>query len=114
MALSRPYSLFGNPDAIAWEANRANRAHIVHDEGVMDVTQIQTHEAISAPGRKCMRIPMFKRPDTALVVFCHVEVGHKGLRSMLNYYKPEYDFYKGKFDKKKEEVEKKLTEELKK
>jgi len=39
---------------------------------------------------------------------CHEEVGHTGLRSMLNYYKPEYKFYEGKLDKQREAVEKKL------
>ncbi len=69
MALGRPYSLFGNPDALDWQANRANRAIFVHAAGVMDVTHIQTPDAIRAPGRKCLRLTLFKRHAKALVVF---------------------------------------------
>ncbi len=55
-----------------------------------------------------------KETDKAIsCASCHVEVGHHGLRSMLNYYKPEYEYYKGKLDTKKDEAEKKLAEEMK-
>lgn len=102
---------FGNPDAIDWQANRANRAHFVKDEGCISCHQnYTTNVNISDKGRK-----MHAHYDGLLntdkqisCASCHVEVGHKGLRSMINYYKPEYKYHEGKLDKKKEEIEKKL------
>lgn len=108
---------FGNPDNIDWQANRANRAHFVKDEACFGChTNYKINEAISEQGRK-MHAHYDSLKETANEISCascHVEVGHKGLRSMLNYYKPEYSYYKGKLDKKKEEAEKKLAEEMKK
>lgn len=107
---------FGNPDNIDWQANRANRQHFVKDEACAGChTNYKTNEAISEKGRK-MHEHYAGLKDTAKEISCascHVEVGHKGLRSMLNYYKPEYDYYKGKLDKKKDEAEKKLSESMK-
>jgi nitrate/TMAO reductase-like tetraheme cytochrome c subunit len=108
---------FGNPDKIDWQANRANRQHFVKDEACLGChTNYKTNEAISEQGRK-MHAHYASLEGTKNEIgcaSCHVEVGHKGLRSMLNYYKPEYDYYKGKLDKKKDEAEKKLAEDLKK
>ena len=107
---------FGNPDAIDWQANRANRKHFVEDGGCIGChTNYQTNVNISEKGRK-MHAHYNSLENTTQSISCascHVEMGHKGLRSMLNYYKPEYDYYKGKLDKKKEEVEKKIAEEMK-
>lgn len=107
---------FGNPDNIDWQANRANRQHFVRDEACAGChTNYKTNEAISEKGRK-MHEHYASLQGTAKEISCascHVEVGHKGLRSMLNYYKPEYDYYKGKLDKKKDEAEKKLSESMK-
>lgn len=107
---------FGDPDKIDWQANRANRQHFVRDEACAGChTNYKTNEAISEKGRKMHEhYASLKDTDKEIsCASCHVEVGHKGLRSMLNYYKPEYDYYKGKLDKKKDEAEKKLSESMK-
>ncbi len=107
---------FGNPDAIDWHANRANRDHFVVDQGCINChTNYTTNPNISEKGIK-MHEHYVSLKDTDKKIgcaSCHVEVGHRGLKSMLNYYKPEYEFYNGKYEKKKEEIEKKLTEKLK-
>lgn len=107
---------FGNPDAIDWQANREKRDHFVKDEGCISChTNYTTNTNISEKGRKMhAHYVSLQNTDQKIgCASCHVEVGHKGLRSMLNYYKPELEFYKGKLDKKKEDVEKKLSENLK-
>lgn len=107
---------FGNPDAIDWQANRAKRDHFVKDEGCISChTNYTTNTNISEKGRKMhAHYVSLQNTDQKIgCASCHVEVGHNGLKSMLNYYKPEYEFYKGKYDKKKEEIEKKLSENLK-
>jgi len=107
---------FGNPDAIDWQANRANRQHFVRDEACYGChTNYKTNEAISVKGREMHEhYVSLKGTDKEIgCASCHVEIGHNGLRSMLNYYNPEYKFYKGKLDKQKEAVEKKLTEDMK-
>lgn len=107
---------FGKPDAIDWQANRANRQHFVEDAGCIGChTNYKTNENISEKGRKMHAHydSLEKTPQAISCASCHVEVGHRGLRSMLNYYKPEYPYYNGKLDKQKEETEKKLAEEMK-
>ncbi len=108
---------FGKPDAINWQENRQKRSHFVEDAGCISChTNYMTNEKISEKGRKmhAYYVDLEKTSEKIGCASCHVEVGHKGLRSMLNYYKPEYQFYNGKLDKKKEEAEKKLADELKK
>ncbi|DAB34008.1 MAG TPA: cytochrome C [Sulfurospirillum sp. UBA12182] len=107
---------FGNPDAIDWHKNRQRRDEFVVDEGCISChTNYTTNPNISEKGIK-MHKHYVSLQDTDKQIgcaSCHVEIGHKGLRSMLNYYKPEYEFYDGKFDSKKEAVEKQLLETLK-
>ena len=108
---------FGNPDAIDWQANRAKKDHFVKEEACFGChTNYKTNEAISEQGRKMhAHYDELKKTDKAIgCASCHAEVGHSGLRSMLNYYKPEMKYYEGKLTKKKEEAEKKLAEDLKK
>jgi nitrate/TMAO reductase-like tetraheme cytochrome c subunit len=107
---------FGNPDAIDWQKNRENRAHFVKDEGCISCHgNFKTNTNISEQGRK-MHAHYAKLQNTDKEIgcaSCHVEVGHHGLRSTLNYYKPEYKYYNGKLEKQKEATEKKLSEALK-
>ena len=108
---------FGDPDKIDWQANRAKKEHFVEESACIGChTNFKTNEAISEKGRKMhAHYDELKTTDKAIAcVSCHVEVGPSGLRSMLNYYKPEYKYYEGKLDKKKEEAEKKLAQDLKK
>lgn len=37
---------------------------------------------------------------------CHFDAGHKNLRNVLNYYKPEHSIYKDKMEEKKLETQK--------
>ena len=107
---------FGKPDAIDWQANRIKKDHFVKDEGCISChTNYTTNVNISEKGRKMhMHYASLQNTDQKIgCASCHAEVGHKGLRSMLNYYQPEYEYYKGKLDKKKDEVEKQLAESLK-
>ncbi len=107
---------FGNVDAIDWQANRVNKDHFVKDEGCIHChVNYRDNANISEKGRSMhAHYASLKNTDQAVgCASCHAEVGHQGLRSMLNYYHPEYDYYKGKLDKYKDAVEKKLAEEMK-
>jgi len=108
---------FGDVDAIDWHANRKNRDKFVYDDGCISChSNYKTNAFISPKGQQ-----MHTHYDALLgtdkqigCASCHVEVGHKGLRTVLNYYKPEYEYYEGKFDAEKEAVEKGLIEAFKK
>lgn len=107
---------FGNPKDIDWYKNRENRQHFVKDEGCISChPNFETNGYISKKGHEMHEhYASLKGTDKEIgCASCHNEIGHKGLRSMLNYYKPEYEFYNGKLDKKKEEVQKQLLEDLK-
>lgn len=104
----------GNPDAIDWHEKRNDREHFVYDGGCISChSNFKTNENISKKGKQ-MHQHYTKLLDTDKQIgcaSCHIEIGHKGLRSMLNYYKPEYEFYEGKLDKQKEDAEKKLDKQ---
>ncbi|RXJ69542.1 cytochrome C [Halarcobacter ebronensis] len=108
---------FGDVDSINWQENRKKRKEFVYDKGCINChTTYKTNSAISKKGLQMHEhYDSLKNTDKKIsCASCHVEVGHTGLRSMINYYNPEYDFYKNKLDKIKESVDKKLTEELNK
>lgn len=102
---------FGNPENIDWQKNREKRDHFVYDEGCISCHgNFKTNKSISKKGIK-MHEHYSQLLDTDKKISCascHVEMGHKGLRNMINYYKPEYEFYEGKLDDEKEKAEKKL------
>lgn len=108
---------FGNPDEIDWYKNRKNRKDFVYDKGCINChTTFKTNKAISKKGLQ-MHEHYSKLKDTDKRIgcaSCHVETGHKGLRSALNYYNPEYEFYDGKLDKERIEMDKRLLKELNK
>ncbi|PLY09801.1 MAG: cytochrome C [Arcobacter sp.] len=116
-ALEVGIHFLGDPDAIDWQEKRKHRKDFVYDKGCINChTTYKTNEAISKKGKE-MHLHYEKLLNTEKKIgcaSCHAEVGHTGLRSTLNYYKPEYKFYDGKLDKKRDEVDKKLTEELEK
>lgn len=107
---------FGDPDSIDWYEMRTHRKDFVYDEGCINChTNYKTNASISEKGRQ-MHAHYESLLDTNKEIgcaSCHAEIGHKGLRSILNYYSPEYEFYEGKLDKQKEAVEQKLIESLK-
>jgi nitrate/TMAO reductase-like tetraheme cytochrome c subunit len=108
---------FGNPENINWQANRAKRQYFVLDQGCISChINYKTNKNISPKGLK-MHTHYKQLLGTSKKIgcaSCHVEVGHKGLRSMINYYKPEYEFHEEKLKKEKERVEKELIKKLSK
>jgi nitrate/TMAO reductase-like tetraheme cytochrome c subunit len=103
----------GNPDDIDWYEMRTHRKYFVYDQGCINChTNFQSNANISKKGIKMHEHYMSLKDTDKRVgcASCHVEVGHKGLRSSLNYYKPEYEYYEGKLDEYKETAEKKLNE----
>lgn len=109
--------VFGDPDAIDWQEKRKHRKDFVYDGGCINChTTFKTNKSISDKGLEMHKhYEKLKNTDKRLAcASCHNEIGHTGLRSNLNYYKPEYKFYNGKLDKKRNEIDNKLTEELEK
>jgi len=103
----------GNPDDIDWYEMRTHRKDFVYDKGCINChTNFQSNINISKKGIKMHEHYMSLKDTDKRVgcASCHVEVGHKGLRSSLNYYNPEYEYYEGKLDEYKETAEKKLNE----
>jgi len=106
---------FGEPEKIDWQKNREKRAHFVYDEGCISChTTYDSNEKYSKMAQK-----LHKHYDSLIgtnkeisCASCHVEIGHTGLRSALNYYKPEYEYYEGKLEKERKELEKLLDEKL--
>lgn len=108
---------FGNPDKINWHENRARRQEFVYDKGCLSChANYVTNELINTKARE-MHAHYVKLKDTPQSIgcsSCHVETGHKGLKNILNYYAPEYEFYRGKMAEKRDEIEQKLTQRLNK
>lgn len=106
----------GNVDEINWQEKRKERKDFVYDQGCINChTTFNTNESYSKMAKK-MHNHYEKLIGTDKQIgcaSCHIEVGHKGLRSALNYYKPEYEFYEGKLDEEREELQKILDEKLK-
>jgi nitrate/TMAO reductase-like tetraheme cytochrome c subunit len=106
---------FGNPQDINWQENRAKRQFFVIDNGCISChTNYKTNKHISAKGLK-MHAHYEQLLGTSKAIgcaSCHIEVGHKGLRTMINYYKPEYKFYEGKLEKEKKSAEEELLKQL--
>lgn len=108
---------FGNPQDIDWYAKREDKAKFVYDEACKSChTNYQTNTSISKQGLKLHRHynNLAKMDKAVNCVACHVEIGHDGLRSTLNYYNPQYEFYKGKLEKQKGKVEETLDAKLNK
>ncbi len=99
---------FGNVDEINWQKNLKNKESYVFDNGCL-----QCHgnilDNISTPSKQAEKMhnhyKKLKNTDNEIkCVSCHFDAGHKNMRNLLNYYKPEYPLYKDKMKEKKEEI----------
>ena len=107
-----PIHFFGDPDSIDWYKKRNEREHFVYDGGCISCHgNFETNKNISKKGKQMHKHyrKLLNTDKQIGCASCHIEMGHNGLRSMLNYYKPEYEYYEGKLDTQKENAEKKLN-----
>lgn len=104
---------FGDPSNIDWHKNRQRKEEFVYEDGC-----IKCHENyINLPNLNPKAKKMHEHYETLKTtskkincISCHYEIGHNGLRSILNYYKPELNLYKEKALKEKEKLEKEFLE----
>ncbi len=107
----------GNPNEIDWYEKRKYKVDFVYDKACIHChTNYKNNETISKKGIQMhIHFERLKGTEKKLsCVSCHNEIGHKGLRNTLNYYKPEYEFYEGKLDKQKDTLEKEIDKKIKK
>lgn len=100
---------FGEPDKIDWHERRKNRENFVFDNGCLTCHENLVANKLTSPQAQKMHIHyenLLGSKDELKCASCHIEVGHKGLNNMLNYWKPEYKIYEKKAAAKKEEIKK--------
>lgn len=98
---------FGDVDNIDWYTNRAKRDEFVFDDGCLKChANFENLNQISKKGKQMHEhyLAMQKSGKKIACASCHFDVGHKELRNILNYFKPEYKIYKDEMQKKKEEI----------
>lgn len=108
---------FGDPENIDWYEKRTHRQDFVYDNGCVSCHgNFETNPNISEQGLKMHEhySSLLGTDKEVGCASCHIEIGHKGLRTTLNYYKPENEFYNDKFEKEKEALEMELTAEMNK
>lgn len=103
---------FYGTDHINWVENRANRDQFVFDSGCLEC-----HREIIDPreGRETQAVRMHEHykkllntPQKIACASCHTDTGHQSLRTILNYYKPEFEIYQDALQEDKERFMKSL------
>ncbi|ASM37253.1 cytochrome c3 family protein [Campylobacter sputorum] len=109
---------FKDVDQINWLENRKNRLRFVFDDGCVKCHQnIYENSKLSPKGLEMhAHYRKVKLGGKEIgCTSCHLEVGHKNLRSVLNYYakEPEYEIYKDKpkMLEEKDKIVKELSEQ---
>jgi cytochrome c-type protein NapC len=102
---------FGNPDAIDWQAKMKERQEFVFDNGCLKCHENVLDFSLSKESAQAKKMhkhyKALKGTEKEIkCASCHFDAGHKGLRNVLNYYKPEHDLYKDKMQERKVEVQK--------
>lgn len=101
---------FGNPDEIDWYKKRKHREEFVFDSGCLRCHENMEENPTASKQAKKMHAHYRKLKDTdkeIKCVQCHIDAGHKGMRNILNHYKPEFKLYRYKMeDEKMEDQEK--------
>lgn len=102
---------FGDVDGIDWQENRKKREHFVFDNGCLECHGNVLDTTLASPSKIAQKMHKHYQSlkDTAKEIkcaSCHFDAGHKGMRNILNYYKPEHELYEEKMEEKKLEVQK--------
>lgn len=102
---------FGDPDSIDWQKNLKHRQNYVFDNGCLECHTNILDTSLANPPKMAQK--MHKHYQSLLgtskeikCASCHFDAGHKGLRSVLNYYKPEHSIYEDAMKEKKLELQK--------
>lgn len=103
---------FGNTDAINWQEKIKQRQKYVFDNGCLKCHGNILDFSLSKESAQAKKMHMHYEslkgtPNEIKCAACHFDVGHKNLRSILNYYKPEHSIYAEKMEEKKKELQKK-------
>lgn len=100
---------FGDPDSIDWIEHRKERKRFVFDSGCKSCHGNMQNNTYSSKQAQKMHEHYGKLQGTDKevgCVQCHTDAGHKGMRNVLNYYKPEFEIYRYKMEDKKIELQK--------
>lgn len=98
---------FGDVENINWHENRKRRKEFVFDDGCLHChTNVLENKLLTEKAQKMHAHykKLLNTKDELGCASCHVEVGHTGLNSMLNYWDPKYSIYENKAYEKKEEL----------
>lgn len=103
---------FGNPEDIDWHANLEHRESYVFDNGCLECHGNVLKDDLATTSKLALKMhthyQTLQGTDKEIgCASCHFDAGHKGMRNMLNYYKPEHSMYKEKMEEKKKEVQEK-------
>jgi nitrate/TMAO reductase-like tetraheme cytochrome c subunit len=103
---------FGDPDAIDWQEKLKHRQSFVFDTGCLECHGNVMKNDLATTSKQALKMHKhyqeLKGTEKEIgCASCHFDAGHKGMRNMLNYYKPEHSMYKEKMEEKKKEVQKK-------
>lgn len=102
--------LFGDPSKIDWIEKRHHRESFVFDNGCLECHgNVLTSNTIPEQAKKMHNhYQSLKGTDKEIrCVSCHIDAGHKNMRSILNYYKPEFEVMSDRMEKMKKEVQEK-------
>lgn len=102
--------VFGDPSKIDWMEKRNHREQFVFDNGCLECHgNILDATSISEQAQKMHEHykSLLNTSQEIRCVSCHVDAGHKNMRSVLNYYQPEFEVMKEKMEQKKHEVQEK-------
>ena len=101
---------FGEPENINWTEKRSHRASFVFDTGCLKCHENVKSNPLSSKQAQKMHAHYEKLQGTDKEIKCaqcHFDVGHKGMRNVLNYYKPEFELYRYKMEDLKLETQEK-------
>lgn len=103
---------FGNPEEIDWHENLKHRENYVFDNGCLECHGNVLDTSLSKAPKLAQKMHNHYQSLLGTVqeikcASCHFDAGHKGMRTLLNYYKPEHSMYKEKMEEKKLEVQEK-------
>lgn len=101
---------FGNTDKIDWQEKIKHRQEYVFDKGclkchgnILDFSL--SKESVQAKKMHMHYVNLKGTQKEIKCASCHFDAGHKGLRNVLNYYKPEHSLYKEKMKEKKAQIQ---------
>jgi len=103
---------FGNPDEIDWIEKLKHRDSYVYDSGCIECHGNAFDKNLVSLSKQAQKMHNHysKLKGTEKQVSCascHFDAGHKNLKNVLNFYKPEHEIYRYEMEEKKLELQEK-------